>query len=432
MHRLSSFVLSRCSQRIDRSSSSSTASTSTSTTVPVEKPTLQLCFQDVHHTAEVQPESRHLGYKRSPLQDSRKDIPPAPAAIVAFIANSACSSEQELHGLSMLHTVADVKAAVMLAFNLHPAKQSLMIEDEERGTCRWLDDGNTIMHYTKVASARVRIRVYASFELLFKHNSQWLVIRSCVRDTVALVQRKLASEIAVAAHRVSIFVPVRASQQPQSILQPLLHVDGATLLTYGICTDLELILKVAGPPRSNVRDAVKSAAPPPPLTSTASSVVSLAAPTSISLSQQPFRTTSSAHHSQPPLASDNRKKQQSHTMVPTHPAALAISIALGNFGAATLASLTVPLTSAVSQFNFAVHFEFIQRHMHEQHRVHPYHQDYWFASLIPTIIPTNPHCSPPPPLRHPLSLPLQVQRPLHHKRRSQPLSAVQLLQDTLM
>lgn len=83
-----------------------------------QMPSMQSCVEDTQgaplRSEQLPPHSVVLSAART-FGPSLK--------IFAYMANSARVSVKELPGLSASHTVSDAKAAIMHAFNLHPAKQ---------------------------------------------------------------------------------------------------------------------------------------------------------------------------------------------------------------------------------------------------------------------------------------------------------------------
>jgi hypothetical protein len=305
--------------------------------------------------------------------------------IFASVYGQSSPVEQELKRLSVSNTVTEAKAAVMRTFNLHPAKQSLVYIRRQRGF--WMQDHRTIASYQPEGDTEdVRIRVYVSFELIFKHEDRWLTIPCAACDTVLVLQSKLAKETGRAIKEMHVFLPAQAAgpAQPARKEIELMHKDDVTLMSYGIWSDLELRLEVKSlqPQSGQVQQTIVSARKPPlyaPVRNARTALGAAPPPVAAPVGAPPYipKVGAAARASAPQasLASGNQVLQRQYALDTESPVAR-IVIKLGNFGESQTTSLVVPSTPCSNQLS-EMHWKLIQQHIHATFGVHPVHQDFW-------------------------------------------------------
>jgi hypothetical protein len=253
-----------------------------------------------------------------------------------------------LNGLTCLNTVSDVKEAIMFVLKLHPAKQSLYFVHRRSQTMSWMQEGQTLSSYASNVLEDIFIRVYSSFELVFKYQQRWIIIPSATSDSVFDLKSKLSREISAAAHQLSIFFPAQAAPavaRGSEQERELVHQEGKTLLSFGITGDLELEFQL----EANELAATATAASP------AVSLLPNNTGSSTSLAIQPLQPVGNRGEL---LAVDSMK----------------ISIELGNFGDIRQTTLVVPFCQSLS---VQAHLKHIHRHIQEKFHVHIFHQDIW-------------------------------------------------------
>jgi hypothetical protein len=293
--------------------------------------------------------------------------PRPPPRIFAFISNSPLS--KHLEGITLAHTVSDAKTAIMRAFKLHPAKQSLYYVDRIRQTSRWMQHDCLALssYFSDAPHYDMYIRVHPSFELLFKHDERWIIIPSATSDSIFDLKSKLAVALGVPAHQLSVFLPMGAGlvNSANELERELVHCEGKTLLSEGVIADLELRLKLRG--IETVRRLPTTRALPH---------IAALAPSSHGVVSLPpnYRCASSANTTQ----SSQLGRGLNLGNVTAQPCAPAVnfSIKLGNFGKAKELCFPVPVIGG--SFCLDVHLKNLQSLIRDTFQVHLFHQDFWW------------------------------------------------------
>jgi hypothetical protein len=351
--------------------------------------------------------------------------------IIASIANMLPYLPKVLSGLTVLHTVSEAKNAITRAFSVHPAKQSLMFEDRGKNMCSWMQDSLKLSSYTSDVVSDLYIRVYLSFELLFKHNERWIIIPSAACDTVEDLKLKLARELRVESSEVSVFLPEHAgpdSTQVTVTVQELVHQVGRTLLFYGILNDCELFFKITThereyrPPQQNHLNYIDSpnvhasllpnvlntsaVHPLPPNVMNTSAVHQLP-PNVLNTSAvhplPPNGMNSSGVHPLPPNGMNstayhplpltvlnssatqivrvpNQRTQKNTRVRKTKeliPASSTFFVKLGNFGETKQLPINIPVAAPTLKLTLDANLKNIQSQIQAKFKVHAFHQDFW-------------------------------------------------------
>jgi hypothetical protein len=374
----------------------------------------------------------------SAFDTSTSTFSSASPRIIASIANMLPYSPKVLSGLTVLHTVSEAKNAIMRAFSVHPAKQSLMFEGKK--ICSWMHDSLKLSSYTSDGVSDIYIRVYLSFETLFKYNERWIIIPSAACDTVEDLKLKLARELRVKSSEVSVFLPEHAgpdSTQVTVTVQELVHQVGRTLLFYGILNDCELLFKITTgksaqqtheieyrPPQQNhlnhntfespnvpasllpnvlntsavhplpLKGMNLSGVHPQPQNVLNTSAVHSLPPNSMNLSGvhplPPNGMNSTAYHPLPPnvlnssatqiVRAPNQRTQKNTCVKKAKeliPASSTFFVKLGNFGETKQLPIIIPVAAPSLKLTLDANLKNIQSQIQAKFRVHAFHQDFW-------------------------------------------------------
>ena len=335
----------------------------------------------------------------SAFDTSTSTFSSASTRIIASLANRLPLSPKVLSGLTVLHTVSDAKNAIMRAFSVHPAKQSLMLEDGRKKTCSWMQDSLKLSSYSSDGVSDIYIRVYVSFEMLFKHNERWIIIPSAACDTVDDLKRKLARELRVESSEVSVFLPEQVGPDSTQVkVQELVHQAGRTLLFYGILNDCELLFKIitgksaqqnheveyTPPPQNHLNHntfvSPNVHAPLPPNVLKSSGVHPL----------PPTVLNSTANHPLPPTVlnssatqiarAPNQRTQKNTRVRKTKeliPASTTFCVKLGNFGETKQLPIIIPVAAPSLRLTLDANLTNIQSQIQAKFKVHAFHQDFW-------------------------------------------------------